>query len=166
MEHRVGLLPQSPTIYFEARALPTKKAEIAKTTPSSDESVARPMRSKPSKTPSSFEQPSDEPSDQFDYLCTAANLLEQMFAGLKGLAVVNPDFDRSFSLCEPDAADDLSRLRQTIERLRISRDGAAGRVLARRARTLIAWLAEEFEALMLSEISSNALADCNTQGLH
>jgi hypothetical protein len=91
----------------------------------------------------------EEPLSAVDYICTAADLLQQMFFELQSLATCNPGLARALSNRESDASAHLWTLHETIKLLLVVDDFSTALPLSRRATALISRLSEEIDELTL-----------------
>jgi hypothetical protein len=105
------------------------------------------MRSTPSKV-GLVDHPED-PLDDVEYICIAADLLHKMFVELQSLAASNPNLARAWCGHGSDAYAHLRTLQETIERLFGVDDLWVATPLIRRATALISWLSDEINELTL-----------------
>jgi hypothetical protein len=94
-------------------------------------------------------QHADDPRDEVEYLCIAADLLQQMFWDLRTLATNNIELARAISSRGSDAEDRLWTLQHVLDLL-VGADSHSGAVLLKRqASALISWLSDEIDELSL-----------------
>jgi hypothetical protein len=96
----------------------------------------------------------DEPLDEVDYICIAADLLQQMLSELRWLATGNADLADALSGRGSDLGALLWTLHETVELLIGAHDPSMAIPQRRRAIALISWLSHEFDALMYEVQSS------------
>jgi hypothetical protein len=95
------------------------------------------------------------PLSAVDYICAAADLLQQMFSELQSLAARNPVLARALSKHESDASAHLWTLHETIRLLLDVDDYSTALPLSRRATALISWLSDEIDELTLCATGDN-----------
>ena len=108
----------------------------------------------------------EEPLDEVEYICIAADLLEQMFSELQSLATRNPGLARALSSRGSDTCLRLWTLRETIELLLGVDDFSNAVPLRRRATALISWLSDDIDQLALSATSDSHPVDTCRVALH
>jgi hypothetical protein len=91
----------------------------------------------------------EEPLTELQFVCRAADLLQQMFTGLQWLATENPSLAYTMFDGESDAYLRLQSLLETIHELLGVDDLSVAIPLRRRAASLIWWLSDEIDRLML-----------------
>ena len=91
----------------------------------------------------------EHPSDALEYICIAADMLQQMFYALQSLAKNHPDLACEMSSREPAMRHRLWTLRGTVDLLLSVKDEGEVTRLMRRAIGLISWLSSETDELAL-----------------
>lgn len=94
------------------------------------------------------EQLADDSLDEMDYLCAAADLLDQLFTELQSLALRDPAFARAVSVRESYARGSLLTLQETIIQLLRDESSSAATLLGRQACALVSSLSDEIDTLM------------------
>jgi hypothetical protein len=122
------------------------------------------MRSTPSNV--GLIEQTEELVDELEYICIAAELLQQMLSELRSLATSNPGLDRALSSRGSEVGARLWRLRETIDLLSGIDDLSMTVPLRRRATALISWLSDEIDALTLCATSDNCPVDTFRVALH
>jgi hypothetical protein len=97
----------------------------------------------------------EEPLSAVEYICIAADLLQQMFSELQSLATRKPGLARAVSDRESDASAQLWTLHETIKLLLVVDDVSTALPLSRRATALISWLSDEIDDLTLCATEDN-----------
>jgi hypothetical protein len=102
-------------------------------------------------TPSSvgnFEK-TEEPLGEVEYICIAADLLQQMFDELRSLATGDPELAQALAKRGSDAYTCLWTLHETVDLMLGADDSSVEVALKRCATALISWLSDEFNDLTL-----------------
>jgi hypothetical protein len=105
------------------------------------------MRSTPSK--GGIADHPDDPLDDVEYICIAADLLHLMFVELQSLSVGNPTLARAWAGHGSEANAHLRTLQETIERLFGAEDRCVAAPLIRRGTAVISWFANVINKLTL-----------------
>jgi hypothetical protein len=111
------------------------------------------MRSTPSDA--GIAEQTEEPLDEVEYICIAADLLQQMLSELQSLANHSPGLARALSDRGSNACARLCALRETVELLLGIDDLSMAVPLRRRATALISWLSGEIDELTLFATSDD-----------
>jgi hypothetical protein len=112
------------------------------------------------------QQLTEESLDAVEYLCLAADLLEQLFSELRSLAIDHPEFARALSSRGPDARARLWTLHEIVGLLRRSDDPSTAGQLTRRATALISWLSAKIDELTLCALGDDYPVDTSPSALH
>jgi hypothetical protein len=109
--------------------------------------VARFMRSTLSKD--GIADHADDPLEDVEYICIAADLLHLMFVELQSLSVGNPTLALAWADHGSEAPAHLRTLQETIEQLFGVEDLCVAAPLIRRATVVISWFANDINKLTL-----------------
>jgi hypothetical protein len=108
----------------------------------------------------------EEPLDEVEYICIAADLLHQMLFELQSLATRSPGLARALTDRGSDACARLCTLRETVELLLGIDDLSMAVPLRRRATALISWLSAEIDELTLLATGDDYPVDTCRVALH
>jgi hypothetical protein len=89
----------------------------------------------------------EEPLDEVDYICIAADLLQKMFEEIRSLAQTSPALAREIALRESLVRADLRTLNMIVEVLSSHEDALAAMQVRRRASALISRLWDALDSL-------------------
>jgi hypothetical protein len=108
----------------------------------------------------------EESPDAVQYICIAADLLQQMFFELCSLALNNPDL-----ACAMSNRDSVLRYRlwvlcETATQLVRAEDAPVDVTLMRRATTLISWVSGEIDELTLCAVSDESAPNAHQRVLN
>jgi len=112
-----------------------------------------------------FDQ-SEDSLDEVEYICIAADILQEMFSALESLAAGNRGLALALTNRGPDARDGLSRLEEAVELLTRIDDRVLAIQLRRRATALISRLSDEIDELTLRATSEECPVDAFSIALH
>jgi hypothetical protein len=107
-----------------------------------------------------------DPLDEVEYICIAADLLQQMFSGLRALAANNTRLARALSIRGSNARARLCTLHEIVGMLMGVEDRLAAAPLRRRATALISWLSDEIDELSLCAAGGESPADTFGVAVH
>jgi hypothetical protein len=94
------------------------------------------------------------PLGEMEYICIAADLLQQMFSELQSLATNNTRLAHAMADREWHAQDRLWTLRETADLLMCVKDHSTAIPLKRKATVLIGSLSDELDELTLSVVDA------------
>jgi hypothetical protein len=112
------------------------------------------------------ERLNEESLDEVEYLCIAADLLEQLFSELRSLAIDHPEFARALSSRGSDAPARLWTLHEIVGLLSRGVDRSSAAQLTRRATALISWLSAKLDEMTLCALGDEYPAATGPTGLH
>jgi hypothetical protein len=112
------------------------------------------------------EQLTEDSRDAVEYICLAADLLQQMFSELRSLAIDHPEFARALSSRWSDARARLWTLHEIVGLLRRGDDPSTAGQLMRRATALISWLSARIDELTLCALRDDYPVDTSPSALH
>jgi hypothetical protein len=118
------------------------------------------------KSNSCLVEQTEESPDAVQYICIAADLLRQIFAELRSLALNNRNLARAMSNRDSVLRHRLWVLCETANLLVRADHGAVDVSLMRRATTLISWVSAEIDQLALCAVSGECALKVQQVVLH
>jgi len=104
--------------------------------------------------------------DRVNYICVAADLLDQMFFELRSLAMNNPEFAGLLSDSESDARVGLWTLNEIVALLLRGDNPSIAEDLIHQATALISWLSANLDELTLCALRDGYPVDSIPPRLH